>query len=665
MGEEIIAERISESVASEQRFLPSVFAADDDHKTMVLSVEAFLKTLNQTADAVRPLLIFDQFEEWITLFEDGSTTQSAQAVKASQYKIRDAIVSLINDRELPVKVLIVLREDYLARLAPLFERCPSLPDHYLRLTSLRGDQVYQAIRGPFEKYPDKYLPELSTALAKKIQNQFEVRSAGSDIRLTEVQIVCRSLFESGVPEPELEGRFADQGVQGILEAYLERALESLEPDQQDAAVALLARMVTPAGTRNVISGDDLLSRVEHEEDISRELLSQTLDSLEREAKLVRRERRREVYYYEIASEFLVTWIRIKGRQRQRLAAADAAAKRERQTALQRRNKLLVRAGIVGLVLAIAALILAVIAVRNATMAVRSAVVAQANAYVAATSEAEALQNAAIAATSGAEAIQQRDLLNTAVANLEALVPTETSTVPATDTPVATPGDQLSPAPEILTPTPSPSSIPALNLDATATIEAVQTQLYHIQAALTPTSTPTSIPTPELGVAIEDFEGYDDASITNDFRINETAKAEGSEGEVRVSEEHVSQGRKAMKFEFDIRSPNPETNYMGFDRDVPPDTQDWSNFSKVCLWIEFDLKSSPERIHFQFGEGVNEVSKEPFSLSRDKEIQCFDVQGATTAEGDLIDLSKIRHYGVYVAGLGSRGSLYIDDIRGTK
>jgi len=59
------------------------------------------------------------------------------------------------------------------------------------------------------------------------------------------------------------------------------------------------------------------------------VLDETLNSLEQKAKLVRREWRREVYYYEIASEFLVPWIRRQARQRsieeaERKSAEEAA-----------------------------------------------------------------------------------------------------------------------------------------------------------------------------------------------------------------------------------------------------------------------------------------------------------------------------------------------------
>jgi hypothetical protein len=313
-GEEIVIQ-LSEKVGNETISYPSIFTSDKSLERVVLPVDEFLRRLRQHAGDLRPLLVFDQFEEWVTLFGEAAAGEDAADARKSQEEVRNAICSVINDNKLPVKVLLSLREDYLAKLTPFFQQCPNLPDHYLRLVALKGDQIYQAIRGPFEKYPGQFRPEISAALANNIQAEFEGRSAGADIRLTEVQIVCRSLFESGNEDPAKV--FQDSGgVEGILVHYLERSVQSLESDQQGPAVALLSRMVTSAGTRNVIQQDDLCSRVESDDGFARSLLEATLDSLERKAKLVRRERRREVDYYEIASEFLLGWIREKAKERQ-------------------------------------------------------------------------------------------------------------------------------------------------------------------------------------------------------------------------------------------------------------------------------------------------------------------------------------------------------------
>ncbi len=326
-GQEIIVERLSENADGTRPFLPSLFDGGDESDRVVLSVERFRQMLQPADNIPTPLLIFDQFEEWVTLFEEAATDQT----DTIQDRILHMLVGLINDHRLAVKVMLTLREDYLAKLVPLFERCPHLPDQYLRLTALTDDQLYHAIRGPFDAYPDAYPRALSIPLSHRIHNQFKARVAASELRLTEVQIVCQRLFETKSSEPKMTQFFEDiGGVQGILEHYLDEALAKLDQEQQKPAIALLSRMITSAGTRHVISQDELVRQGE----FSQTLLTTTLHNLEQETKLVRRERRRDIDYYEIASEFLIERIRRESHEaeQRRLQAAEAKAEREQQRA---------------------------------------------------------------------------------------------------------------------------------------------------------------------------------------------------------------------------------------------------------------------------------------------------------------------------------------------
>lgn len=352
-GKEIVVERIAETATGKLRALPSLFFPDENAERQILSVQDFLKTLQPKPISRPPLLIFDQFEEWITLFEENATREAAESVHQAQAEILDAIVTLLRDTTLSVKVLISLREDYVAKLTPLFQRCPALPDQYLRLTSLKVTQIAGLIRKPFEAYPEKFKREINAALAHEIQKDFQEKSSSGAARLTEVQIVCQSLFESGLETIELPSFFEKQGrVEGVLIDYLERALHSLSPELREPAICLLGRMVTVVGTRNVIQEDDLLSRVEREQSFSNALLKQALENLESKTKLVRREPRQNVYYYEITSEFLISWIQAKFQalqQRLEQEQKDQARKAEQKT--KRRRLQLTFLGVAVVVLA--------------------------------------------------------------------------------------------------------------------------------------------------------------------------------------------------------------------------------------------------------------------------------------------------------------------------
>lgn len=256
-----------------------------------------------------PLLIFDQFEEFVTLFEVAPSGKELKKTLEVQKTILSTIVELLNDSSLRIKLLFIFREDYLAKLTTLFERRPELVDQYVRLTPVQVEKLDEIIRGPFEKFPEKFGDGFSPELTAELKTAITERSESGTINLTEVQIVCLRLWQS----PDPVRLFKQEGIQGILEGYLADALNHFPEPLRDPAVALLSRLVTSssvtsAGTRNVVSEDDLIQRVEDEEAIPRDILEDALRHLETDAKLILRERRFETYFYQIVSEFLVPWI---------------------------------------------------------------------------------------------------------------------------------------------------------------------------------------------------------------------------------------------------------------------------------------------------------------------------------------------------------------------
>ena len=65
----------------------------------------------------------------------------------------------------------------------------------------------------------------------------------------------------------------------MLEEYLSDSLKRLPEGLGNPAIALLSRMVTPSGTRNVVSEYDLISQVQEDEGISEERLKNALRAL--------------------------------------------------------------------------------------------------------------------------------------------------------------------------------------------------------------------------------------------------------------------------------------------------------------------------------------------------------------------------------------------------
>jgi WD40 repeat protein len=295
-SEELVVERIHSADDDEEELLPSALALDDSSTRTVLAMDAFSERVRTASERHRLLLIFDQFEEIVTLFDEAGT-------RDAQRRLVELLVRLLRG-PLPVKILLSFREDYLGRVKELLSACPELIDQALRITPPAAEALPTIIRGPFKRYPGHFSRELSPALADRLVTVLAERFGTGDISLSEVQTVCLRLWQSDDPEALL----TEKGPQGLLEDYLGEALDRMPTQRRAAAIALLAQMVTSAGTRNVISAGDLVQRVREQE--GRMTPSQLEDALEglSQSRLVRRERRRDLDLYEITSEFLVPWI---------------------------------------------------------------------------------------------------------------------------------------------------------------------------------------------------------------------------------------------------------------------------------------------------------------------------------------------------------------------
>ncbi|HEV2840439.1 MAG TPA: hypothetical protein VGW39_03860 [Chthoniobacterales bacterium] len=348
-GGELVVERLALTDEGTAPFLPSRFASDEEARTrLVFSTEEFRARLSIEHPGGPPLLIFDQFEEFITLFEEAPEGREkfAEATEA-QKTLLDFFHTLLRDETLPVKLLFVFREDYLAKLSKLFTLVPNLRDQHVRLTSPDSTVLKKLIRGPFtlsEIPPEHFGRVISDELATKMCAALEERSESGSINLTEVQIACLSLWR----DPKAESLFdatpnRGEVVQRLLEGHLTGALDRLGTGLRAPAVAVLRHLVTSAGTRNIVLESDLLDRLRTCEDIPAATGKRALAELSGQSRLVRRQRRNEAYFYDITSEFLVPWI-----QRQRVLSDAQGAMRK-----WRKRVAIGMAVVLGVVLAVA------------------------------------------------------------------------------------------------------------------------------------------------------------------------------------------------------------------------------------------------------------------------------------------------------------------------
>ncbi|MDP8909323.1 MAG: ATP-binding protein, partial [Chloroflexota bacterium] len=207
-GEELVIESIAISDDGGE-LLPNVLEPDDDSPRTVLSIKQFEQRIREASTAHRPLIVFDQFEEILTLFDDAVEQRQALA---------ELIVRLLGD-PLPVKLLFAFREDYLGRVKQLLAARPELVDQALRLGPPSAQALQTIIRGPFERFPGRYERELDSELAQQLGSALAERFRSGEVSLSEVQTVCLRMWRS----PDPAALLAAKGVQGLLEDELGEA----------------------------------------------------------------------------------------------------------------------------------------------------------------------------------------------------------------------------------------------------------------------------------------------------------------------------------------------------------------------------------------------------------------------------------------------------------
>ncbi len=213
------------------------------------------------------LIILDQFEEYFQYHvqEDGEGTFAYEFPRA------------VNSPDLRVKFLISIREDSLARLDRFEGQIPNLFANYLRLDHLSREGARAAIQEPIEQYnllqsgtglKFEVEPALVEAVLDQVKTgQVVVGEAGRGVVRTEIsetpagmrietaylQLVMNRLWER---ERELKScvlrlqTLEDLGgAESIVKTHLDKTMDNLPLDEQEAAASVFHYLVTPSGTK--------------------------------------------------------------------------------------------------------------------------------------------------------------------------------------------------------------------------------------------------------------------------------------------------------------------------------------------------------------------------------------------------------------------------------
>jgi hypothetical protein len=291
-----------------------------------------------------PLLIFDQFEEIFTL------AQTDEHGRARATRFLEQLADLVENRppqslearldaddsaaerfdfaRSDYRVLIALREDYLAPLEGLKATMPSIAQNRLRLAPMTGTQALAAVLQPGKRLVSE---EVAAAIVRFVAGGAEL--ANAEVEPSLLSLICRELNDArkAAGRSEISLDLLAGSHASILSNFYERSLAD-----QPAAVRRVIEddLLTASGFRENVAEERLLSRF-----AAVGAATGTLALLVNR-RLLRIEERLDVRRVELTHDVLCGVVKASRDQRQEREAREAtqrllAEQRERELSARR------------------------------------------------------------------------------------------------------------------------------------------------------------------------------------------------------------------------------------------------------------------------------------------------------------------------------------------
>ena len=199
------------------------------------------------------VVIFDQFEELFTLYPERWAEREGFFIQVADALSEDPFL----------RVLFVLREDYLAQLDPYVALLPERLRTHFRLERLRREAALAAVKGPLMDTERSFAPGVAESLVEellKIRVETRVGETvevpGEFVEPVQLQVVCRSLWEELPPDvteitqPHLQAfGDVDQALLTFYERALRNAVQQTKVREGDLRTWFERDLITPMGTR--------------------------------------------------------------------------------------------------------------------------------------------------------------------------------------------------------------------------------------------------------------------------------------------------------------------------------------------------------------------------------------------------------------------------------
>jgi hypothetical protein len=224
----------------------------------------------ESGETLIPLLIFDQFEEIFTL------AQSDEAGRARAARFIEELADLVENRppkaveakldedesgaerfdfaRSDYRVLIALREDYLAPLESLKKAMPSISQNRLRLAPMDGEQALAAVLQPGKRLVTE---EVAAAIVRFVAGGAEL--AHAEVEPSLLSLICRELNDTRIAQgrAEISLDLLAGSHASILSNYYERSLADQKPAVREV---IEDDLLTSSGFRENVAEERLLAR---------------------------------------------------------------------------------------------------------------------------------------------------------------------------------------------------------------------------------------------------------------------------------------------------------------------------------------------------------------------------------------------------------------------
>ena len=299
--------------------------------------------LDESGRTLIPLLIFDQFEEIFTLAQsdDFGRARAARFIAEladlvenrppKEFEARleqdESAAERFDFARSDYRVLIALREDYLAPLEGLKQAIPSISQNRLRLAPMTGTQALAAVLEPGKGLVTQ---EVAEAIVRFVAGGAELANAVVEPSL--LSLICRELNDARIAQGrrEISLDLLAGSHTTILTNFYERALAD-----QPAAVRRLIEddLLTDSGFRENVAEESLVKRFA-EADAAPNTLALLVNR-----RLLRIEERLDVRRVELTHDVLCGVVKASRDRRQEREAREAT---ERLLAEQKERELVAR-----------------------------------------------------------------------------------------------------------------------------------------------------------------------------------------------------------------------------------------------------------------------------------------------------------------------------------